>query len=57
MRDPFLKEVLLSQVHFFIGTILLVSAALGASLIIWHTATYKNPLTDVFLAALATEAL
>ncbi len=55
MKNPFLKEILLSNVNSFLGMLLLSSVALGAGLTIWQTAFGHNPLTTAFLSAVAVE--
>ncbi len=52
MRNPFFKEVLLSDINFFVGPALLFSVGLGAALIMWQTAMHQNPLAGVFLTAM-----
>jgi hypothetical protein len=55
MKNPFLKEILLSNVNSFLGMLLLSSVALGAGLTIWQTAFGHNPLTTVFAAVVTVE--
>jgi hypothetical protein len=46
-QDPeILKSVFYSQINFWIGTLLLLTVALGGSLVIWHAATGLNPISD-----------
>jgi len=55
MKNPFLKEILLSNINSFLGMLLLSSVALGAGLTIWQTAFGHNPLTTAFAAVIAVE--
>lgn len=55
MKNPFLKEILLSNINSFLGILLLSSVALGAGLTIWQTAFGHNPLTTAFAAVVTVE--
>lgn len=56
MKNPFLKEVLLSDINSLVGSALLFSVGLGAALVIWQTAVGQNPITTVFAAAIVQNA-
>lgn len=55
MKNPFLKEILLSNINSFLGMLLLSSVALGAGLLMWQTAFGTNPLARAFATMVMAE--
>ncbi len=55
MIEPIRGSIWKSNVNTFLGTLLLATFALWASLVMWRAAFGENPLANAFSAAIASE--